>query len=259
VQVEPDQQNLCDLALQPVFLDEAEVWRRWPWCVTGQVTDSTGQPLEGVEIRANCGAGTLRATDITVTGPDGRYTLRPMPGMQCWDEQKEEWHAGVQAATVFAHKHGYYEANLCRQGGLLMADDPRDRGATWGPTTAGVLVPKEPYRLDFVMVPGAIITGRLVDEAGRPVPAKYVSLKASELPPASSALACPKTDDGGRFTISSIPCGHHWFTLRHAQHHWPATDPIDFAKPGTYEVELTYTKVSPDSATLTCKVVSAPQ
>ena len=258
VQVEPGQKNQCDLTLQPVFLDEVEVWRRWPWCVTGRVTDNAGNPMPRVEISAHCGHGTLRRTDVAITGPDGRYTLRPMPGIHYWDEQKEEWHAGVQAATIFAHKHGYYEANLCRQGGLLMADDSRDRGATWGPTTAGVLVPKEPYRLDFVMVPAAVVKRRLVDETGRPVPAKYVSLEGDELPPSSSALASVKTDDDGRFTISSVPSKCYWFTLRHAQHEWPTTKPIDFAKPGLYEVELAYDGSTDGAATLTCKLVRAP-
>jgi protocatechuate 3,4-dioxygenase beta subunit len=258
VQVEPGQKNQLELALRLVFLDQVEVWRRWPWCVTGQVTDSAGSPMAGVEIRANCGAGTLRTTDIIVTGPDGRYTLRPMPGMHYWDEQKEEWHAGVQAATIFAHKHGYYEADLCRQGGLLMADDPRDRGATRGPTTAGVLVPKEPYRLDFVMVPAAAVKGRLVDQAGQPVVGTYVSLKGDELPPSSSALASVKTDDEGRFTISSVPSKCYWFTLRHARHEWPTTEPIDFTKPGAYEVELIYDGSTDGVATLTCKLVTAP-
>jgi len=258
VPVGPGQKNQFDLTLQPVFLDEVEVWRRWPWCVTGRVTDNAGNPMPRVEISAHCGHGTLRRTDVAITGPDGRYTLRPMPGIHYWDEQKEEWHAGVQAATIFAHKHGYYEANLCRQGGLLMADDSRDRGATWGPTTAGVLVPKEPYRLDFVMVPAAVVKRRLVDETGRPVPAKYVSLEGDELPPSSSALASVKTDDDGRFTISSVPSKCYWFTLRHAQHEWPTTKPIDFAKPGLYEVELAYDGSTDGAATLTCKSVKAP-
>jgi protocatechuate 3,4-dioxygenase beta subunit len=258
VDVEARPDNRVALALKPVFLAKAEVQRRWPWCVVGRVTDDAGNPVEGVEIKANCGAGTLRTTDLTFTDADGRYTLRPMPGIRTLDERKEEWRAGAQAATIFAHKDGYYEANLCRHGGLVLSDDPHETGTSWGSATAGVLVPNKPYQLDFLMAPGAIVKARLVDESGQPIAGVYVSMDGEELPPSSSALACPKTDDDGRFTVTRVPCKPYWFTLRHAQHVWPTTEPIDFA-PGIYELELTYERLTADSARLSCKLISAPK
>jgi hypothetical protein len=81
VEVKPHRVNSVDVRLEPKPLDEAELDRHWPWSVRGQVTDVNGQPIEGAEVRAHTGVGTLHNTGRTTTDKDGRYMLRFGPGM----------------------------------------------------------------------------------------------------------------------------------------------------------------------------------
>lgn len=53
-----------------------------PWCVTGRTVDEHDRPLAGVEVLAQCGAGTLRVTGRTVSDADGRG--RPRPKTKLW-------------------------------------------------------------------------------------------------------------------------------------------------------------------------------
>ncbi|MFO7902586.1 MAG: MSCRAMM family protein [Planctomycetota bacterium] len=164
-----DRDQNVTVKLEASELGEEEAKRRWPWSVTGKVTNSEGQPLEGVEIRASCGVGTLLPTGSTTSDAEGRYTLRFGPGMRSLNEDTGAWGAGLQAATIFASKQGFTEQNLCRQGGLIMADEMPLEDNAWGAKPSEVVLPHKPHKLDFVMVPSASLELDLLDEDGKPI------------------------------------------------------------------------------------------
>lgn len=135
--------------LEPRQLTPAEVDQRWPWMVTGKVTDEGGRPMQGVAVYAACGEGTLPVTGHASSGADGRYTLRFRGGIKSMG-LNGRWHEGLQAAIVTAQKEGYSEKNLGRQGKLAMADEMPANPVEWA---KAVVVPGRPVEVDFVMVP----------------------------------------------------------------------------------------------------------
>ncbi|MCG3126638.1 MAG: hypothetical protein CHACPFDD_01489 [Phycisphaerae bacterium] len=224
------------------------------WCVRGTITDAAGTPLEGVEVTAHCGAGTLRRTGSAVSNARGEYTLRFGQGVMYQSN-----HSGLQAATIAPHRAGQVEKNLHRQGDLLMAsrrpDEPELK--SWGPHPC-VVYPEEPQRVDFVMVPAAEISGRLLDADGKPIADHYVSLDAEELPPSSSVLASMKTDALGRFRFGEVPSGAVWLSIRSPQDvmNELTTARIECVASASYALELTYTAGPPPG--LTARRVSGP-
>ncbi len=52
-----------------------------PWVVEGRITDTTGKPVPGVEVVANCGFPSGWRTGSGTSGADGRYTLRFTAGV----------------------------------------------------------------------------------------------------------------------------------------------------------------------------------
>src|SRR5690349_1447248 len=76
------------------------------WRAFGRVTDHDGKPLAGVEVAAHCGMGTLRRTGVATSGADGRYALDFGPGILFLRASRPI----PQAATIAAHRAGYFEA-----------------------------------------------------------------------------------------------------------------------------------------------------
>ncbi len=224
--------------LRETWPDEEETARRWPWVVTGTVTDANGRPLEGVTLHANTGWGTLRPTGETKTDAEGRYTLRFLPGMHMLDEETGEWTANLQAATIHPELPGFFERNLHRQGDLRMADSLPPEDERFGASPDQIVLPDEPHRLDFVMVPGVTLSGLVVDHEGVPVAGQHVSLLADELWPSSSVLHWESTDADGRFTISPVPTSLEvWF-----EHGDATSDRLTFDEPGLRRIELRLTR-----------------
>ena len=221
--------------LKAVGPSEEDARRRWPWSVTGTVTDQNGQPLEGVEIRASCGMGTLMPTGSTTSDEQGRYTLRFGPGMRSLNESTGTWNAGLQAATIYASKPGHTEKNLGRQGGLMMADELPPKDNAWGAKPSEIVLPRKPYNLDFVMVPSAAIEGEVVDEQGQPIADRRVSVHGKQGLPSTSVLAQGKTDKQGRFRFEGIPANYAWwFDIQDKGR----TRPISLPGPGSYRVKM---------------------
>jgi hypothetical protein len=214
---------------------------RRSFIVHGLITDQANQPLAGVEVRAHAGIGSLRQTGAATTDASGRYALRFGPGILMLDGEEDSQGVGVQAATISPRRDGWYEVNLHRQGNLAMAEKPLDEEAkkTWG-GYGGVVLPREPHRLDFVMAKGATIEGRLVNDFGRPIAGERVSLDGDDLPPSSSVLDQVETGSDGSFRIEGVPLYRKWrFSLRvHGTRGELTTRPIEFDEPQVHAFEL---------------------
>lgn len=212
---------------------------RTPWTVFGRVTDVDGKPMPDVAIRAATGHGTLLGGGSTTTDAEGRYRLDFGQGF--WSKVDGPW---CQAASIFASKQGYFEQNLCRQGGCVAAvgfkpGEPVDltKLKFWGKPVDKVFLPGVPKEINYVLVPAARVAGRLVDAEGRALEGYSVSLTGKELPPSSNVLRQVHTDAEGRFAIDNIPTGYAFqFLIEPAKraHPWRAwaSRPLEFARPG---------------------------
>ena len=209
VEIRNDRPNdfVVKLTAQPI--DEAEAEKRWPWAVEDTVTDAGGQPLEGVAIRAACGMGTLGNTMPVFSDAHGHYRLRFGPGLMVLNEKTGKWGAGVQCAVISARKAGWAENNLYRQGDLLMADEMPEARSQWD--RSKIILPGEPYGVDFTMVPAAGIDGQLLDEHGEPLADEEIILDGDVLPPASSIVGGAATDAEGRFHFDRVAPGFSWW------------------------------------------------
>jgi hypothetical protein len=181
---------------------QAEAARR-PWRAFGKVTDQDGKPMAGVEVWANCGIGTLRRTGTATSGADGKYELIFGPGIMYTRGKGDE----TQAANISAHKPSFFEANLNRQGGCAaahaMPDD--DQVKRWGVGKDRLFLPDRPIEINFVMRPAARVSGKLVDEQGRPLTKYSVALNGADLPPGHSVMCSEYADDQGRFMLEDVP------------------------------------------------------
>ena len=181
------------------------------WTVNGTVKDKVGNPLSGVTIRVASGMGSLRRTGEAVTDETGQYSVTFGPGYMTTAENGQG--VGVQAASVYAMLDGYVEANLCRQGDRLMADRMPTENTAWGPLAEieGKLIVKgKPVTIHFVMKQAAKIDGFLVDQDGRPLQRRSLSITGPDLPPSSSVYEQVYTDLDGRFTFNNVPTDFEW-------------------------------------------------
>jgi hypothetical protein len=199
-----------------------------PWEVTGKVSDRDGRPLEGAEIRAHCGMGTLHQTGSAVSGPDGRFRMRFGPGI--WSEDR----TAVQAATISVHLPGHFEKNMHRQGDLLAALEPPAGELEWVyERLDDVILPGKPREIDFVMLPAARFKGMLKLADWKPAANYRVSLTGDQLPPSSSVVDEVRTDENGAFEMADIPTGFPFQVLVEppvAEHPWLgwASPPVEF-------------------------------
>ena len=224
--------------------------------VHGRVTDEQGNGLPGVTVAANCGAGTLRRTGETLTDDNGSYILRFGPGMRTRDETSGKWGVGVQAATIHPAKSGYFDANLNRQGDLLMADRVPASGENvgWKVDTNKLVLPGRPFPLNFVMLPAATIEGELHDEKGAVVPGWAVCLSGENLPPSSSVFTCVDSDEKGYFSVKDAPTTGRWWleAYRHADRKRNLPASVEFrserftlAEPGKYQFKARLDEADP--------------
>jgi hypothetical protein len=237
---------------------------RQAWCITGRVTDAENRPMTGVRVVAHTGMGTLHGGGMAVTDERGEYTLRFGPGMYM---QNPDDPVGVQAANISPEKPGYFEKDLHRQGDLLMALKPPAAETLQGwqkeelagqPVDPGrVVLPDQPRRIDFVMVPAAQVRGRMTTPDGIPLERMNVSLSGLVLPPCSSAAASGTTNNCGGFILNDIPMGTYWFDVNRHPLKSARSGELTFDRAGEYEVELLLDLSDPPR--LTARMVSVPK
>lgn len=240
VQVEAGQDQELTLLFEASRLSEEEISQRWPWTVTGRVTDAEGKPAADASIVAHAGWGTLRRTGSAVTDENGRYTLRFSAGIWTMSSDWNEEPLNLQCAAIYCHKPGYVERNLNRQGGLhaAMRKPPADND--WNVDPARVIVPGQPYSLDFVLVPAADVEVHLIDAAGEPLADRRIWLKGDNLPPASNVLRSGKTNAQGVAALEAIPPEFAWwFVTRIGETRQEVRSlPITLPRGGRYRVTL---------------------
>lgn len=170
------------------------------WSVMGRVLDATGKPVEGALVSASTGMGSLFTTGSAMTDAQGHYEFQFSPGFHLEDDDVQ-----LQFASIIVRKAGYFEKNLSRQGDLLMARKLPEKLAMERRTKDDVIVPGQPRKLDFVLLPAARLAGTLIDESNKPLVGYGVSLTGPDLTPSSSVIGSTKTDDKGHFELTEIP------------------------------------------------------
>jgi hypothetical protein len=165
------------LIAEPVVSDGAPVVLRLVRSarLEGRVFTSDERPVQSFAVLINRALGALERDELAprhVISPEGQFVLTGLP------EGPAEV---VVAAPGFAPSLG-----------------ARVR-----------LSASTPTRLEVELVPGATLTGRVIDGlSGRPLPGARVSLERAE-DAALAADALARTDVDGRFSLSGLPAGRH--------------------------------------------------
>ena len=259
---------LALLCLLPLPSSAAEISSdpATPWSASGRVTTPDGKPLAGVEIWVHTGIGSLKRAAVAKTGEDGRYSVAFGRGALMPVAE-----TNLQAANITAHRTGYFETNLNRQGaraGALKAVSA-DALKNYRLAPEQLFLPDKPQQIDFVMAPAAQVKGtllgtgsfpRLPPQAYRTAPGEEqpiagatvlergplskwrVWIVGRELPPASSVLASTESDAEGNFEFDSVPLGFEWqFQVEtHEPRVEPRSPPFRVESPGAkgFELEL---------------------
>ncbi len=116
-----------------------------------------------------------------------------------------------------AHKPGYFEVNLNRQGNCVgrQSDVWRRRVPELGQPNGRVFLPDRPLELNFVMRPAGRVAGKLTDEEGHPLVGYSVALTGVDRPPSSSVMCWAQVDEEGRFSLEDIPTTYRFqFEIR---------------------------------------------
>lgn len=211
-----------------------------PWFVTGVVVQESGEPMQGVDVVAATGIGTLRGGGQTKSKADGTFELWFGPGFHSKDPVK------LQAATISPRKEGWFEANLHRQGDLLAAFQMPQGEIGWGDRTKDhIVLPGQPKKLRFVMKPAAQIKGVLTDDEGNPVRNKRVGVTGPALPPSSSVFAEVQTNEKGEFAFANLPTGYPLVIYTESRgdwREWPNVTVI-LTQPEPHKVRITRGRV----------------
>jgi hypothetical protein len=150
------------------------------------VRADTGEPLRRVEVRVDgWSTGDLSGPAATMTDADGRYELTQL---------------GAGRYHLKARRGGYVEVAYGQR-------RPFERGRPVELGDKAVL-----QNIDFALPPGAVVTGRIVDETGEPVAHVSVSLARRRYIDGGRRLVAESggaTDDRGEFRIFGVPPGDY--------------------------------------------------
>ncbi len=248
---------LCSCALAD---EEAGQTPDWPWTVIGRVTDGQGNGLADVEVWASCGSHSMMPTGHAKTGADGYYRLKFGPQMVVHDEsgeidvEKSIEKTHPQPAFISPCRAGYYEENLARHGALSMARElPKPPDDRFPPDKT--ILPNKPGRVDFVLVPAASMSGRVVDQNGAPVKNERFYVGGDEMSPGAAVLCQFTTDDSGEFSVANVPLkSYHVRPADNLTH--PRSEDLTFSRPGPHEVSVVLNR---EKQTLGAELVGTPE
>jgi hypothetical protein len=230
---------------------------RCSWVVFGRVVDAGGNGIEGVAVHADCGLLTLMRTGSATTDSGGNYQLRFGPGWVSRDSsgRPDPCRTRIQVALIAVEKDGFFESSLSRQGDLRMAVElPADGNGERVPAER-IVLPDQPRRVDFAMLPAASVAGRVLDARGQPLASADFCMDGDELPPGSSVFRQFTTDREGAFNLPTVPCKSYWFTPGARELRDVRSAGLCFSQPRRYEVELV---LDSTKKRLLARMVAAP-
>lgn len=223
--------------------------------VYGAVTDASGRPMEGVWVNVDCGFERPQRAGRTLTDEEGRYTLGFESAWVVADA--DPYGVGIQPAFVYARKDGFYETSLCHKGNLAMAGrapGPDEQRFVAG--RAGVVLANEPYELNFVMAPAAVLTGQLVDADGRPIANRGIYLHGDQIYPPGHSYTHVRTRSDGTFGPCTVPCTS--FHLSCPELRLAPNDEITFARAGNWRLTLKRPQTGSQTAQLLVEDLQGP-
>jgi RNA polymerase sigma factor (sigma-70 family) len=203
-----------------------------PITVRGRATDGEGKPVAGATIHLVSTSSTDALLGTTTTDRDGSYTFRNarLPVDRGRDDSPL---AGTFQVYGTAPGRGFAWHGM-------RSYQPRRQPAEW--KTAGetyILFGGEPMVMDLRFTPAATLSGRIIDEAGRPVPDARISLghcdfldtkgkethhNFREFWAINTAPAAPtktKTGPDGRFRLEGLPREAGFRVIvEHPDHAW---------------------------------------
>lgn len=173
-------------ALQTPARDQAKP-RAGTGVIRGRVVRAdTGEPLRRAQVRVeDRTARDLSGTEVTITDAQGRYELTQLPPGQ--------YH-------LKASRGGYVDLEYGQR-------HPFERGRPIELADGAVL-----EKIDFALPPGAVVTGRVVDELGEPFARVSVSLSRRRYDNGTRRLVSENgasTDDRGEFRIFGVAPGDY--------------------------------------------------
>jgi hypothetical protein len=184
----------CTAAAQVPARDKAPTPRTGTGVIRGRVVRAdTGEPLRRVQVRVDeWSTGGLNGPAATMTDADGRYELTQL---------------AAGRYLLKATRGGYVEVAYGQR-------RPFERGRPLELAEGAVL-----KNIDFALPPGAVVTGRVVDETGEAVAHVSVSLERRRYIDGVRRLVAESgssTDDRGEFRIFGVPPGDYLIVARFA-------------------------------------------
>lgn len=173
--------------------------REKKFVIVGRVMSADGKkPLEGVEVTAFTGCGTLFPTGETKTNRDGKFRL-------VFGSAFVRAGGAVtgNVAVVHARRTGWHAWTCGWPAEFSLFDKPPVKEDV--PRGCTALVPGQPVPLEFRMEPAAALKVKLLDGTGKPLARMRIWLTGENLPPGTNVIDSGCTDAGGEFAATDVP------------------------------------------------------
>jgi hypothetical protein len=176
--------------------------------VFGTVHNEDGKkPMEGVEVWASAGMGTLRPTGKTTTDKGGKFRLMFTPGFRSID-------GGAKGmAIVEVRKPGWYGWSYGWPASFILTDKPLTKEEKKEYPKSTNITPGVPSELAFRMEQAAALAVVLVDAARKPMPKAKLWLTGDRLPPGVNVIGAGETDANGNWTLTEVPRSRYRLVL----------------------------------------------
>jgi RNA polymerase sigma factor (sigma-70 family) len=217
------------------------------------VAEDDKTPLEGVEVTASAGIGSLFTTGTTRTDQAGKFRLIFRPGISVAGQKV----AGV--AVVSAYKPGWRGWSYDRPTQFILTDEPLSAAQKKENTGYTNLTPGKPSRLTFHMLREASLRIRMVDGAGKPMANVRVWLTGDKLPPGAGAIADGRTDAGGAFAVKDVPRSRYRLVIEDRDAgRMLELGSVEFRDPAQYTAVVTVREWTEQTTDVSLKVTRGP-